>query len=198
MSREAIVQCTLRMLDREGPDALTFRAVARELGITVGALSRYFRNLADLEDEVAAKIMSGVRPLEASGRTALRQQLLRLGMDVLEISRAHPYLAKIHGVASATVVARHARECLRVLVDAGLSFDRAMALYSLVGSLPAAWGSQNRVTRSAEMEARIVHAYSQQMGEFAPQFNRMMSVATTTASYRRWLLVYIDALLAPT
>ena len=85
------------MLDREGPEALTFRAVARELDITVGALSRYFKNLADLHDEVAARIMSDVRPLDTARKLGLREQLVRLGMDWLEINRAHPYLVTIHG-----------------------------------------------------------------------------------------------------
>ena len=33
-SRQEIVQCAIRMMDREGTETLSFRAMARELGIT--------------------------------------------------------------------------------------------------------------------------------------------------------------------
>ncbi len=193
-SRREIVQCALQMLDREGPDSLSFRAVARELGMTVGALSRYFRNLADLEDEVAAEIMSALRPLDARG--SLRLQLQRMGTEMLEINRAHPYLVRIHGPASAAVVARHARQSLKVLIDAGIEFDRAMAIYSLVGNLPCAWAVQTAPRSDAEHSARSGQAFLEQFGEFAPQAEKLLDTTTSEAIFRRWLLIYIDALLA--
>lgn len=192
-SRQEIVQCTIRMLDREGPEALTFRAVARELDVTVGALSRYFKNLADLEDEVAARIMSDLSPLDGKG--SLRQQLLRLGMDLLEINRAHPYLLKIHGPASAAVVARHTRQSLKVLVDAGIDFDHALAIYALLGNLPYTWGAQSARRSTPGHEAKLAEAYMIEMAEFSPQIKALFA-DTSTARYRRWLLIYIDALLA--
>src|SRR3546814_6199650 len=86
-TRQEIVQCAIRMLDRDGQATLTFRVVARELDITVGALSRYFNNLADLQDEVAAQIMATLRPLSAVSKRGLRAQLLQFGVEFLEINR---------------------------------------------------------------------------------------------------------------
>lgn len=194
-SRQEIVQCAIRMLDRKGPEALTFRAMARELGITVGALSRYFKNLADLQDEVAASIMSGLRPLDAASKTGLREQLLRLGMATLEINLAHPYLVTIHGPASAAVVARHSHQCLKVLLDAGIDFDRAIAIYSMVGNLAYGWGAQNQSQKSPELQARIAKAYLDEIGEFAPQMARLLSATVNKTVFRRWLLLYIDGVL---
>lgn len=190
-SREEIVRGALRMLDREGPEGLSFRAVARELGMTVGALSRYFRNLADLEDEVAAEIMSELRPLQR-GRGGLRQELLRMSLEMLQITRAHPYLAKIHGPASAAVIARHTRECLHVMLEAGIGFDRALAIYALLGSLPSGWIQEN-LQRAPERDAEVLRSYNREMSEFAPQMARLAGDAAVT---RRWLALYIDALLA--
>ena len=182
------------MLDREGPEALTFRAVARELDITVGALSRYFKNLADLQDEVAARIMSDVRPLDAASKLGLREQLVRLGMDWLDINRAHPYLVTIHGAASATMVARHTGRCLKVLLDAGIDFERALAIYSIVGNLAYAWGVQSVRRGNPELQARIMRAFSDEIGEFAPQMAKI-TAAASTAFYRRSFLLLIDGLL---
>jgi AcrR family transcriptional regulator len=194
-SRQEIVQCAIRMLDRDGPEALTFRAVARELDIAAGALSRYFRSLSDLQDEVAASIMSGVRPLDAAGKPGLREQLVRVGMDWLEINRAHPYLVTIRGPASAARIARHTGQCLRVLMEAGIDLERALAIYSMVGNLAYAWGVQGARREDPELQARIMEAFSNEMGEFAPQLAMQAAAATSTAMYRRWFRLLVHGLL---
>jgi AcrR family transcriptional regulator len=194
-SREDIVQCAIRMLDREGPDTLTFRAVARELGITVGALARYFESLVDLQDEVAAKIMSDLRPLDATSKVSMREQLLRLGMEWLDINRAHPYLLTIHGAASATMVARHTGRCVKALLDTGLDLERALAIYSIVGNLAYAWGVQGARRADPELQSRIVHAFTDEMGEFAPQMAKL-TAAASTVFFRRSFLLAIDGCLA--
>lgn len=186
------MRCALRMLDREGPEALSFRAVARELGMTVGALSRYFRNLADLEDEVAAEIMSELRPLEPG--KDLREQLLRLGMDWLRINRAHPYLLKIHGAASAAAVARHIGQGIKVMVQGGIDFERALTIYSTVTNLAYAWGAQVAQQSSPAHQALMVQAFTEEVGELGP---RMMKLSATDAEsfHRRSFLMVIDGLL---
>lgn len=195
-SRQEIVQCAIRMLDRVGPETLTFRAVSRELDMTVGALSRYFKNLADLEDEVAAQIMSELRPLEGKSKSTLRDQLLRMSMDLLEICRARPYLVKIHGPASARVSARQTRQCMKVMLEAGIEFDRAMAIYSLVGSVPNAWATAIAQPQNPEHGALIAQAYMEEIGEFSPQMNKLINSSSTVSVYKRWLTIYLDALLA--
>ena len=193
-SRRDIVDCALRMLDREGADALSFRAVARELDMTVGALSRYFGNLADLEDEVAATIMAKLRPLDGKG--SLRQQLLRMAMEMLAINQAHPYLVRIHGPASARVIAGHLRQCLKVLTAAGLELDRAMSLYALVGNMPYAWATQAARRPDADLDARVGEAFIDALGDLATDTTALLAPGSSTTVFRRWLLIYIDALLA--
>lgn len=195
-SRQEIVQCAIRMLDREGPETLTFRAVAREFGITVGALSRYFKNLADLEDEVAARLMAEIRPFDAQSKRGPREQLLRFGTELLELHQAHPYLLKIHGPSSAAVAARHTRQCMEVMRKAGVDFERGMAAFSMVGSLAFAWGIQHVRPQSPEMQAGVLRTFSEQMGEFFPPIEKLFVRDTSAAVNRRWLALLIDALLA--
>lgn len=195
-SRAEIVGCALRMLDRDGPETLTFRAVARELDMTVGALSRYFKNLADLEDEVAAQIMSEPRPLDANSKSSLRDQLLRLSLDIFEIARARPYLVKIHGPASAAAVGRMTQQCIKVMLDAGIDFERAMSIYSLIGAMPNAWAMASQRPANPQQEALAGKAYMEALGDLAPQMSKLLGTATGTTLYRRWLTAYLDALLA--
>ncbi|NGY04118.1 TetR/AcrR family transcriptional regulator [Solimonas terrae] len=193
-SRREIVQCAIRMLDRDGAEALTFRAVARELDVAVGALGRYFRNLADLEDEVAAALLSGMRPLDDSSAAGLREQLLRFGLDWLEIMRKHPYLATILGPASAEVVARHVAQCVKVMVAAGIEFEQAMAIYSVVANLAYAWGVQGARQSKPGLQPVLAQVFSEQLGGLAPQIAKL-AAAPGTAIYRRWLKLCIDGLL---
>lgn len=194
-SRQEIVQCAIRMLDREGPEALTFRAVARELGVTVGALSRYFRNLADLEDEVAASLMGGIRSFDPASRQGPREQLLRFGMDLLEMHEAHPYLLKVNGPSSATVIAGHTRRCMEVMQKAGIDFERGMAAFSIVGSLAFAWGIQHVPTQGPEVQARVVQVFSEQLGPFLAPMEKFLEIGSRSAVNRRWLALLINGLL---
>src|SRR3546814_20348494 len=76
--------------------------------------------------------MATLRPLSAVSKRGLREQLLQFGVEFLEINRAHPYLLTIQGPATAAVIARHTKQCLKVLLKFGIDMDRAMAVYSTV------------------------------------------------------------------
>jgi AcrR family transcriptional regulator len=195
-SRQQIVQCAIRMLDREGPETLTFRAVARELGITVGALSRYFKNLADLEDEVAARLMAEIRPFDAASKRGPREQLLRFAVEFMELNQARPYLLKIHGPSSAAVIARHTRQYMEVMRKAGIDFERGMAVFSMVGSLAYAWGIQQVQPQSPEAQASIAQSFAEELGEFLDPMEKLFSLGTSAMVNRRWLALLIDTLLA--
>ena len=52
-TRRAALEAALVLLENEGRDALTFRAVAAEIGVNHRALYRHFESLDDLKVEVA-------------------------------------------------------------------------------------------------------------------------------------------------
>jgi AcrR family transcriptional regulator len=183
------------MLDRGGPEELTFRAVARELGITVGALSRYFPNLGDLEDEVAARILLELRPLPGAGKIPLLEQLVGMGMNIFEMHQTHPYLLTIRGPATAVVAARQMKHFLNVMANFGVEFDLAMAIYSLIGNLPYAWAGQGSKQNDPKLQTQMFQAFSRELGELAPQFDQLLASSSTASIYQRWLQLYIDGLL---
>ena len=51
--RRALIDAAQRLLETEGPTALSLRAVAREAGVSPAAPYRHFRNREDLIEEVA-------------------------------------------------------------------------------------------------------------------------------------------------
>jgi len=66
LSREVIVEAGLRRLDEGGPEELSLRAVARDLGVTAPALYAY---VADREDLLAAIATSHFETLVARFET---------------------------------------------------------------------------------------------------------------------------------
>jgi AcrR family transcriptional regulator len=75
---EEIKQAARKILVEEGPDAVTLRAIAREMGMTAPALYRYFgsrqelvRNvIGDIFLEIAADVQAAINAAAASGLDA--------------------------------------------------------------------------------------------------------------------------------
>ncbi|HKJ25144.1 MAG TPA: TetR/AcrR family transcriptional regulator [Myxococcota bacterium] len=95
---ERLVEVGLKLLEREGLEALTLRRIAREAGVSHGAPLRHFAGLSDLRAEIAAR---GFRILsdavdEASGALPAgagpRARLHAAGVAYVEAAVAHPSL----------------------------------------------------------------------------------------------------------
>src|SRR5262245_820307 len=96
-SQDDILECALKLLDRDGVDALTLRGVARELGTVAGTVNYYYANLAELEDAIAARLLSELPTLDAQRRKPLRDQLVELGLALIAMHSRHPYVRQIVG-----------------------------------------------------------------------------------------------------
>ena len=192
LSREEIVDCALRLMDRAGPDALTFRAVARELDIAAGALANYFPSLADLRDHVAARVLADVRPLELRSRKQARTELVRFGMAMVETTQAHPYVLQLCGPESSSVVTRLLARSIKALMQVGFEAEHAVALVAIVGNLAHSFGIRDAFPRSPEVQARVAQVVSEEFGPEVPNVPSM----DAGELHRRHLTLCVDGLLA--
>jgi AcrR family transcriptional regulator len=96
--RTALVQAGRRILERDGLEALTLRACAREAGVSHAAPQHHFRNLAEL---LAAIATSGfddfVASLEDNAKDAgdADARLQAMGIAYVAFAIAHPALYSI-------------------------------------------------------------------------------------------------------
>jgi AcrR family transcriptional regulator len=91
--RSAMITAAGKMLERDGPEAISFRAIARVVGVSQTAPYNHFRSKEHLLAVIAAV---GFRELEASQRKAApsastdEERITALGRDYVRFARARP------------------------------------------------------------------------------------------------------------
>ena len=95
--RRALVDAARRLLEAEGPTALSLRAVAREAGVSPAAPYHHFKDKAELLDAVAQEGWEMLEHFmaEAKASTTGRQQLTALGIAYVCFAREHPALYRV-------------------------------------------------------------------------------------------------------
>lgn len=90
----AIVAAAMRIMDREGLDAVSMRRVAQELGTGAASLYQHVRNKRELHELILDEVF---RDLEAPepDPARWRQQLKDLCLDLVRKMLAHPGAARI-------------------------------------------------------------------------------------------------------
>ena len=95
--RRALVDAARRLLESEGPTALSLRAVAREAGVSPAAPYHHFKDKAELLDAVAQEgwdVLSGLMSEAKNGAEGL-QQLTALGIAYVCFARDNPALYRV-------------------------------------------------------------------------------------------------------
>lgn len=135
-TRERLTEIALSIVDRDGFDALSLRAVARELGVTPMALYTYVAS----SDELAAMVIEQLVAAKAPRLRASRswQQTVRsFATSLAELVSEHPALLQAYARGAVTTPAalRVAEQVLTQLEAGGLSRRVAAETYAAVHSL---------------------------------------------------------------
>lgn len=96
--RRALIAAAMTLLEREGAEALSFRAVARAAGVSQAAPYNHFSGKEDL---LATLAEAGFRALAISQAETAAQQsepferMVGLGLDYIGFAMAHPQLYRL-------------------------------------------------------------------------------------------------------
>src|ERR1700712_964934 len=95
--RRALIDAASRLLEAEGPSALSLRAVAREAGVSPAAPYHHFKDKAELLDAVAQEgwEILGEQMRDAKASTTGMQQLTSLGVAYVCFARDNPALYRV-------------------------------------------------------------------------------------------------------
>jgi AcrR family transcriptional regulator len=95
--RRALVDAARRILEAEGPTALSLRAVAREAGVSPAAPYHHFKDKAELLDAVADEgwQMLDAGMAKAKAEAPPRESLTALGIAYVCFARENPALYRV-------------------------------------------------------------------------------------------------------
>ncbi|HEX6342540.1 TetR/AcrR family transcriptional regulator [Umezawaea sp.] len=99
LSADAVVDVALRLVDEEGPAALTLAAVASRAGVATPSLYKHVRNLAELRALVSVRVMDELA--ERTGRAVLGRsadeaiRALMLAWRAYVVAHPHRYSAVV-------------------------------------------------------------------------------------------------------
>ncbi|MGW6377633.1 TetR/AcrR family transcriptional regulator [Rhodococcus sp. NPDC055112] len=142
-TREQVVDTALEILDEGGGDALSIRSVAGRLGVNPNAVYTYVASRADLEREVAERVLGQADASLLAGPTAdWRNRIVAFGTALRLRLLEHPAVARLlmtapmNGPAALEVGER----LLEALADGGLDPEEAaratyLVIVHVVGSV---------------------------------------------------------------
>jgi len=124
--RSVIVAAARRLLERAGPEALTMRRLAAELGIQAPSLYKHFPDKAALEDALA---------LEASAELGrlLGVWSLERGADLTRLARGYRRFAREHRHLLPQLAPTS--EAVEALSELAGGPDRSLAFLAMAGGL---------------------------------------------------------------
>ena len=149
LSRERIVDAAIELLDDEGEDGLTFRALATRLATGPGAIYWHIANKSELlvaaSDAVVARAMGEVLAV-ATPREAIR----KIAVGVFEAIDAHPWVgAQLSRApwptATLQIFERIGRQLQALGVPGGAQFTSASALVSYIIGVSVQNAAQGRL-----------------------------------------------------
>ena len=93
LSRDAIVECALAVMDVDGPDSVTIRRIAQEFGVTPMALYWHVANKDELLEAIGDALLAGVVLPPATG--PWWAQLRGVVEALIDSFSAHPAAAEL-------------------------------------------------------------------------------------------------------
>ena len=140
LSRQRILDAALRLVDRDGLDALSMRRLGRELGVEAMSLYNHIPNKAALLRGMVQTLLAEIRP-EVRPEDAWQTRLRAVMRATRATAHAHPhaYLLFARRPSSVPSGGQRGAEDLATLQSAGFSPEQAsLALQTLVSFVSGA------------------------------------------------------------
>jgi len=127
LTRDAIVEAAVRVLDRDGMDGLSMHRVAKELGTSAGSLYWHVRNKGELLQLLSERLLVEIE-LPDPDPPRWAEQLTEIGRQMRALSRRHRDGARITlgRLPSGPTIARFAEWLFELLTPVGIP-DRVIA-----------------------------------------------------------------------
>ncbi|NHN55460.1 TetR/AcrR family transcriptional regulator [Calidifontibacter sp. DB0510] len=216
LSVDAIVEQAVAILDQDGPDALTFRRLAGDLGVGVASLYWYVDDKEDLEklcfahamdvfmaEREQSELESGRRSKDK--RPQWQQRIRALLLAYFDTVEEHPWMAALSGATVGT----DAPQVVRLWSEVGetissLGFDDTRAFYissTLFGHLISMSMQSMRIAYSPLRDVsreEVLGVLADRMSAYADEFPYVARLSAVMATHdeREQFLAGLDLILA--
>ncbi len=174
LTRDAVIDAAVRVLDRDGMDGLSMRRVGEELGTGAASLYWHVRNKEHLLQLVFERVTDELE-LPDPDPSRWQDQLKDLGRQMLEVMRRHRDVARISlgRIPAGPTLARLTEWLFAVLQPVGIP-DRVIAyLGDFMGLYLGAYGFEESLgvisPTGEEMDpeeiVRMLHEYTRSLPE---------------------------------
>jgi len=167
LSREAIVEAALRVIDREGAQGLSMRRIGEELGSGAGAIYWHVENKEQLIQLVFDRVI-GELPLPEPDPKRWEEQVKQAARDARDAMRRHPGIAQLSfgRVPLGPNALRYLEWHLSLLRAGGLS-DRVAALAGdLIYLYVGAFAYEDCIEGPPPGEAGRIETFIDQMRDY--------------------------------
>jgi AcrR family transcriptional regulator len=181
LTRERIVQAAVDLIERDGTDGLSMRAVAAELGVAVMSLYNHVPNKAALLEGVAEHVVARM-DLGGEGGGDWKERARGLVRAFRKVAHDYPRCMTIvltHKIDT-PVALRPAERALALAGDAG--FDGPTAVRAMRALLAYALGAQMREVGAVKMLDHLEHATTATFARLDPErFPHVIALAPELA-----------------
>jgi AcrR family transcriptional regulator len=203
LSRAVIVATGLRILDRDGLDALTMRRVAQELDTGPASLYVYVDNRDDLMAAMLDAALGRVALPDVSGPGTWQERLAALAIATIEAMSRHDGLAPVAlgGIPTGPNALRILDRMLGLLAEGGLDDTTAAWAVDLIHlHVTAAAAEQNaynaKRTDEADQLATVERHYAALPAGQYPMITRLREPLLSAGDRDRWgLHVLLNGIL---
>lgn len=136
LSRSAIIEEALLLLDEEGMDALSMRKLASRLGVEAMSLYNHISNKSELLDAIHEHLLGELQQTMAGGLSSNNQVAWQavaqnLTHGFLTLLKRHPHAIALFGTRSAISPGSlgFVDQCIQVLLKAGLSAGESLMVF---------------------------------------------------------------------
>jgi AcrR family transcriptional regulator len=167
LTREAVVDAALRVLDKEGLDAVTMRRVAQELETGPASLYVHVTNKNELHQLLVDRVTAEI-PLPDPDPARWEEQIRQLIRDSVRVYAAHPGVAQIamSGLPTGPNSLRVMESTLSLLRAGGLSDQVVAWAGDLLGLFVPATALEESLFRAAGQTEETMKEFVAQYGDY--------------------------------
>ncbi|HEY1077547.1 MAG TPA: helix-turn-helix domain-containing protein [Fontimonas sp.] len=200
LSPEEIVDRAIALVEKDGPQALTMRALGKALRVQASTIYNYFPSIAALNEDISRRLLATV-PLPGSmAGVDARAQLLTHFMAMRTVLARHPQvLDQVPGSASWIWSLRRLEGELALLSDAGVDPETAIMAVSVLDVMCSASAQLAREWNANQWVSRRKRLFTGMQASELPHIQavheRLIANLPDEQTFRATLETLIDSLL---